>query len=381
MPGSTPARTSRRTNGSTTMASETAGTTASTTDQSSQGQSTSGNTSNLFSSSVRDPWAGSEAVLRQIAERAGTLGGNTSLFTPTYSGASTDAVRMMEQAARAPSAAATVGQSVADGSGRGFSTGLGQLMATASGQGFDNPYLNRTLDVAAGRTADAVNRQFSGLGRYGSGAHTGVLTDRLGQMEAQARLDQYTRERGNQLAAANTLAGMGGQGIAAAQAVDQDAVRRAMLMQQAGGLQDQMATAAREAPLRAAEWQARMGLPLAGVGGATSGAQSGGQTGYGTTSNSASTNATGSSTSNVSGSGTNLSTTEQEQHAARDPLAMALGLGMAAVGAATGNPGMAMNGLNGLFGSGQVFSQPGSAANGGWSTTATAASPLMGLFG
>lgn len=328
---------------------------------------------NRANSSQVNPWAPSEGLLTDILGQARSVGGNVSNFTPSVSEDTTRSIEMMRAIAGQPMASTAALGTVVDGSQRGYGAGLGALMDTATGRGFENPALDRALGIAGQRTADGVNRQFSAAGRYGSEAHTQALADRLGEIETTARVGAYDRERQNQLAAANQLAGQGFQGAQAATTLDQSRLLPAQIMGQAGSAQDAISNAQREAPMRAAEWQARIGLPLAGVGQTSSGTQSG--------SSSTASNANATASSSQVGSGRNTSntqsTTDMTTVRPSDPLAMGLGLGMAGLGAITGNPGMMMGGLGGsgnpLFGmfGNQVYGQPGTAANGGWSTTAS----------
>jgi len=64
--------------------------------------------------------------------------------------------------------------------------------------GKGNPYLENTLQDINQSTADGVNSQFSGAGRYGSGMHAKVLADRIGQNENNLRFGNYATERGYQ---------------------------------------------------------------------------------------------------------------------------------------------------------------------------------------
>jgi hypothetical protein len=52
----------------------------------------------------------------------------------------------------------------------------------------------------------------AGMGRFAGGAHQGILTDRLGGIESQARLGQYNLERDRQAGAIGDLFNMGQQG-------------------------------------------------------------------------------------------------------------------------------------------------------------------------
>jgi len=68
-----------------------------------------------------------------------------------------------------------------------------------------NPGLSRVLDRTRHDVSDEVNSQFSMAGRYGSGAHTGVLTDRLADAEGNILASNYMQERANQGAAASAV--------------------------------------------------------------------------------------------------------------------------------------------------------------------------------
>jgi len=65
-----------------------------------------------------------------------------------------------------------------------------------------NPYITKLYDQAAGSVRSQVNSQFAGAGRYGSGAHQGVLGNQLSQLANQMYGDNYARERQAQLQAA-----------------------------------------------------------------------------------------------------------------------------------------------------------------------------------
>jgi hypothetical protein len=84
------------------------------------------------------------------------------------------------------------------------SSAEGNLSDYASGKYLDpasNPYFSKALQDQLDNTASSVQSQFSGMGRYGSGANTGELTRQLGQLSTQAMSDQFSREQANQFAA------------------------------------------------------------------------------------------------------------------------------------------------------------------------------------
>ena len=64
-----------------------------------------------------------------------------------------------------------------------------------------NPYFNEALQGQLDNTAASVMSQFSGAGRYGSGANTNALTTQLGNIRSTALADQFSRDSQNMLAA------------------------------------------------------------------------------------------------------------------------------------------------------------------------------------
>jgi len=217
-----------------------------------------------------NPWEPAQPVLRDILTQAQSVSGNTAAFAPTYG----NTINALSDFGRTPSMTAGAAQPIVAGSQQGYGQGLSELMATAGGQRMTgNPYLDQALSNAGQRTADMVNAQFSGAGRYGSGAHTGVLTDRLGELETSARMGQYNTERQNQLGAANTLLSGGYQGVNAAGAADQAQAQRQQALIQAGQLQDEQANAAARAPLTALDWLRGNATQIGAMGGESSGTQ------------------------------------------------------------------------------------------------------------
>lgn len=156
---------------------------------------------------------------------------------------------------------------------------LGQV---ASGQ--DNPFFEEALQGQLDKTAAQVQSQFSGAGRYGSGANTGVLTDRLGDIRSTAMANQWNQNIQNQLAATgqmdtSRLAGLGlGMGAAGAMSeLDQrnfeNRLAGAGATLQAGQIVDQNAQAQLQDEVRkfyelsGEDWQ-RLGLLQAAASGA-----------------------------------------------------------------------------------------------------------------
>lgn len=74
----------------------------------------------------------------------------------------------------------------------------------ASGKYLDpatNPYFEPALQGQLDKTADQIQSVFSGAGRYGSGANTGVLTNELGNLRTNAFADQFNRNVASQFTA------------------------------------------------------------------------------------------------------------------------------------------------------------------------------------
>ncbi|OPB30168.1 tail fiber domain-containing protein [Bartonella sp. WD12.1] len=71
-----------------------------------------------------------------------------------------------------------------------------QNLSTMASGGWigNNSKFNDALDNALSKTSDAVNQSMAGAGRYGSGAHTGVLTDELGALATSAAAQQYNQD-------------------------------------------------------------------------------------------------------------------------------------------------------------------------------------------
>jgi len=276
------------------------------------------------------PWKPAQGALQGILGQAQDLG-TSGRFAPNYSNQTRDSLDMMERVARSGSNATVdaMGPLVAR-SGQGYQTGFDTLNATARGDMLNNPYVNDYLRRSNELVADRVNAQFSGAGRYGgAGAHTGALTDALARNTTGVMMDQYNRERGNQMTAANVLHGAGFQGAAMAPQLDQARLYNAGLLGQVGSQREAMDMAERQAPLRALDWQRGVVAPIGAMG------QSG-------------------------------QTTQETQ-----PNRFSQVMGGAMMGAGLINPiGRMFSGMGPL-----ISSVPGSAANGGWQTNTYGAWP------
>lgn len=242
-------------------------------------QKTTGTTAGT-ATGTRDPWAQSQPLLNDVLTNARMYGGDTSMFTPTFGQNTQDAAAGIAQLGRNPLAQQGVLQGLIGGTQQGYTTGNNTLMQTASGGMLGaNPYLDQVLATSGQRAADMVNSQFAGAGRYGSGAHTGVLADRLGAIETNARMGNYDTERSRQLNAAGLLSGQGLQGAQLSGQLDQANVQQQQLLAQGGAMQDAMANAQKQAPIAATNWMAGLGTPIAQLGGTTSQETSGTQSG------------------------------------------------------------------------------------------------------
>ena len=88
--------------------------------------------------------------------------------------------------------------------------GLQNLQDTIAGHYLDpasNPYLNQTYDAAARQITPRVNSLFEASGRYGSGAHQGVLGQNLSDLATNIYGGNYNSERARQFQAAGTSIG------------------------------------------------------------------------------------------------------------------------------------------------------------------------------
>lgn len=169
-------------------------------------------------------------------------------------------------------------------------------MANGSYLKSGNPYFNDALKGQLDDTAAQVQSQFSGAGRYGSGANTGVLTSQLGNIRSNALSDQFNRDSQNMLTANGQMdsarnAGLD-RGLSATNAMAtqdqqqfQNALTGAGATLQAGGLLDQQSQKQMDDALRVWSGQdnqdwGRLGLLQSAASGAAGpyGKQSGSST-------------------------------------------------------------------------------------------------------
>lgn len=80
--------------------------------------------------------------------------------------------------------------------------GTDQMLKTVNGDYLNaNPYLDATYKKAADQVGAGIDSRFSAAGRYGSGAHQGVLGTSLGNLATDIYGGNYQAERGRQSSA------------------------------------------------------------------------------------------------------------------------------------------------------------------------------------
>lgn len=105
---------------------------------------------------------------------------------------------------------ATYGR-VAPGAEAGVVGSQNLVNDTLSGKYLEgNPYLQKMLDLTRADTTSAVNSQFEGAGRYGSGMYAKILTQEIANAEDRARYANYQAERQNQVGAVGQAQGLMG---------------------------------------------------------------------------------------------------------------------------------------------------------------------------
>jgi hypothetical protein len=173
------------------------------------------------------PWANAQPALDQALGNASSLFANDVGYKP-WAGAtqaaldprSTESLQMTEQLARTMPNLGVQANGVAGGilGNMGISESmqpsLRTLQATANGEslGVINPALQSMLDTNSQKAMDMTGSIASGMGRYGSGAHTAAAAKAITDATAPILAQNYQSERDRQLASAGSLAGIYGQG-------------------------------------------------------------------------------------------------------------------------------------------------------------------------
>ena len=180
-------------------------------------------------SKIQDPWAPAQPALKQALSGATEAYGKT-FQGPQIAGRDPNTVageNLMLSNAQQNMVGDLANQGLgqlggifgAGGLSQGQMTGMGTLGGVAQNlQPYasgsltqSNPYLDQVLQKSMEDAAQGVNAQFSSMGRYGSGAHSGALGRELGGLQNQARLQDYYTQQQNQLSANQALAGIGSQ--------------------------------------------------------------------------------------------------------------------------------------------------------------------------
>lgn len=88
---------------------------------------------------------------------------------------------------------------LAPGAEQGISGAQGLVNSNLAGDRLNgNPYLDAVIGKGREGIRDSVNDIFGTAGRFGSGAHQGIMADRIGDYENQMRFQNYGMERGYQ---------------------------------------------------------------------------------------------------------------------------------------------------------------------------------------
>lgn len=134
-----------------------------------------------------DPWGPSQPYILDTMKRAQNLYNNNSMVPP-------------ENATLIKGYNKALGTADFNPSTTNASHGL--MMDTINGNYMNNnPYLDATFDRMSDKVTDGVNSNFSMAGRYGSGAHQGILGESLGNLATDVYGSNYRTERQNQLSA------------------------------------------------------------------------------------------------------------------------------------------------------------------------------------
>ena len=223
-------------------------------------------------SQTKNPWDPAVGNLKGILDTTQNLANDSSVWTPTQSGATQTGLGQLGQLGQQQSFGAGTVRGAVGQTQQGLGTAINGLQQTANGAGLNgNPYMQNAVHNSMQDASDMVQSQFSGAGRLGSAADTKVLTDRLGNISNNAYMNNYNQERGYQNQAQNTLGGMGLQGAGMAGSADQMDARQAGYGLAAGGQQDQFDQAKRMAPVTANSYNSGITNQIAQQGGSSNG--------------------------------------------------------------------------------------------------------------
>jgi hypothetical protein len=183
----------------------------------------------VVTSSTSAPWAPAQPYLQDAMTEAKNLYQNDIGYRPWTGPTLTPLSAQSQQALNMTEQFASQGNPLA-GQASGFAGGLlGNMGLTADqrananrlnpiADGTDmqrtNPYLLAALDADSSRISDRVNSSMSGVGRYGSGAHTGSLTRELANSRLPVLAQDYENAKQRQMQAIGALDSTYGRGAA-----------------------------------------------------------------------------------------------------------------------------------------------------------------------
>lgn len=161
-----------------------------------------------------EPWKAAQPYLKEILGSASGIYGSGSTFVPPDQ----RQIQGLEQSADLANAGNPLAdKAVQNASGVLSSGGMNDQQrqvtdalspyATGDYLGGGNPYLDQIIGRNTDTISDAVRSEMAGLGRTGSGAHQGILADRIGNMASQLRYNDYGQQVGNQFRAADQIFG------------------------------------------------------------------------------------------------------------------------------------------------------------------------------
>jgi len=222
-------------------------------------------------STERNPFAPAMPLIEGAASQAMRYG-TPETFSPSFSNDTMAGLDRMSQLSRQRNNVQQVLPGQIQGAQGAFGRGLDQLQSTVGGDYLNgNPYMMAALETGANRIEDRVNRSMSGLGRYGSGAHTDILSRNLGDYYNTGLMNNYNTERGYQVNAGNNLLSYGSQAPQLAGMLDQANQGQANLQLTTGQMRDEMDKAERMAGINSANYLAGLGGQIGAMGGTSEG--------------------------------------------------------------------------------------------------------------
>jgi len=181
---------------------------------------------------TKDPWAPSQSGLQQSMNLARWYSDNDIGYQP-WTGATQQPINMYTQMGLTDMANTLGGDAAAGGTpgvNAGRALGLSQMQSQGITPGLqqslgqyaslydqatnnENPYLQSILDTNNRRIGDRVNSSVSGAGRYGSGAHTDIMSRALAESADPVLAQDYARRQAQAMQATGAQADIYGQGL------------------------------------------------------------------------------------------------------------------------------------------------------------------------